>query len=156
MFISGNIKILLFLILLSTAASAQEAKKQIKTEWDTSNYKSLPFRGNISDHQNKVEDKLSGKKLSLKEMYNLYLLSGRVDAFSPYNEFDFSDLLSETNPGNKPVVNDSLKYFNKTLYSMLQLQKKELNKYDLGIVSKILGISQGAAAAFLALRQFKR
>ncbi|MDR3626159.1 MAG: hypothetical protein P4L45_04975 [Ignavibacteriaceae bacterium] len=62
----------------------------------------------------------------------------------------------ETNSGNKPVVNDSLEYFNKNLSLILQLRKKELNKYDLGIVSKILGISEVAAAAFLALRQFKR
>ncbi|MDR3626160.1 MAG: hypothetical protein P4L45_04980 [Ignavibacteriaceae bacterium] len=62
---SGNIKILLLLILLSTTVYAQEAGKQIKAEGDTINYKSLLFRENTSDHQSKVDEKLSGKKLSI-------------------------------------------------------------------------------------------
>ena len=145
-----------FILLGLTNSPAQVNGNKSTVPRDSSKMQSAAYPVNFNNYNSLINPSQSDHKLSLKEMYNLYYLYGRRNAYEPYNEFDYSDLLTEQQYENRYSSEDSLKYFNKNLYLILKLQKKEMDKYDLGGFGKFLGISNEIIAVILAMRQFKK
>ena len=154
--IGYKILIIPFIFLSIAALPAQVKGKKITVPNDSSKIQSAAYPVYINSYNNTIIPGLSDHKLSLTEMYNLYYLYGRRNSYLPYNEFDFSDLLQGEKYENKFTQEDSLQYFNKNLYLILNLQKRELNKYDLGSLGKFLALSNEVMAIILAARQLKK
>lgn len=157
---SGNIKILIILLLLFAASAFPQSIKNKKQADKDTVQSSLPAPGNLPLQQNIYKlnpQETNGYKVKIQDMYRMYFLNNQRNySFNNYNELDFSDLFLSGYSSKNGSAEDSLRYFNKNLSLILNLQYKELNKFDLGIVSQVLGISEGVLSAFLAVRSLRR